>query len=189
MGKWDYLKGKYPKLPVDGDYRAKLDTILDAPAPAEVVSPGEEDLELTIRQLSDFQINKIYVGVRDQIDAHNVQLKQLNLEEEALTRLMVERFEEAGVHKVDFDNGTQIGISVEPYPYVSDQKAFMGWIKEKGLESMLTLNYQTMASLVKERLEGKVKEPLPAGVEVFMKDKLSCRGRKKGSNSAEQGEQ
>lgn len=185
MGKWDILRGKYPKLPLEGGYLDKVNAILDSPAPKDVLGPAEEDLELSIRMLSDFQLNKLYVKCRNRADELNVELTQLNLEEEAYTRAFIDRFEEAGTTKVDFENGTQIGVSVEPYPFVKDQAAMLAWIKKNGMEAMLTLNWQTMASMVKDRLSGKVKEPLPDGVEVFMKDKLSCRGRNKGSNSTQ----
>ena len=178
-GKWSFLKGKYPKVPLDGEYIKKVDAILDTLAPADILGPEEADMPITIRNLSDFQLTKLYCKARDRSDELNAELKVLGLEIEAYTRCFVERFEEAGEISKDFADGVSIGIGVEPYPYVKDQQALMGWIKERGMEAVLTLNYQTMASLVKERLEGKVNEPLPAGVDVFMKDRLTCRGRSK----------
>lgn len=186
LGKWAYLKGKYPKLAVDATYAQKLDMVMDTPAPLDILGPEEADMQLPIRHLSDFQLQKLYVQTRDRIDDLTAQLSSFNLIEEALTRCFVDRWEESGMVRQDFEGGISIGHSIEPYPTVKDRDALAGWLKKKGLESLLTLNYMTMASLVKERLEGKVDEPLPDGVEVFLKDKLTCRGRKKAGQPADE---
>lgn len=180
MGKWDSFRGKYPKVPLDADYYAKLAAVLDAPAPKEALGPAEADLALSVRCLSDFQVNKMYVAARDRKDKLVDELKSTELEIEALTRMFVERFEDAGESSKTFEDGVSISVTVEPYPFVADQGKLLSWVRQEGLEALLTLNYSTMASLVKERLEGKVNKPLPDGVDVYMKDKLTCRGRKKG---------
>lgn len=170
MGKWDFLRGTYSKMPLESSYVERLDAVLNAPAYAEG--------GLKVRELSDRELKDFYLHHRDELDKLNEQAKRYGLVVEACTRLFVERFEEQGESNVKFDDGVSLGHSVEPYPFVKDQSALLAWVKAHGLEAMLTLNYQTMASLVKERLEGKVNEPLPDGVDVYMKDKLSCRGRK-----------
>jgi hypothetical protein len=178
MGKWDYLRSKYPKVPVDADYQQKVDAILDTEA---------EGYGLKLRELPDADLKNVYVEKRAELDGLNAMVKTLTLEIEAITRLMVEHMEEEGQSNITFDDGISIGHSVEPYPFVEDQAKLLEWVKKNNMEAMLTLNYQTMSSLVKERLEGKVNEPLPEGVNVFMKDKLSCRGRKNSkANTAEE---
>lgn len=169
-GKWSYLRDKYPKMPVGADYQQKLDVVLDT-----VV----EGHSLKLRDLPDEDFKNEYLKRRDELDDLMARQKVLNLEIEAMTRLMVARFEDDGTSSVTYDDGVSLGHTVEPYPFVEDPVALLAWIKRKGMEAMLTLNYQTMASLVKERLEGKVNEPLPDGINVYMRDKLSCRGRKK----------
>ena len=164
---------------MDATYQQQLDAVLESPAPFDALNPEDVDLGLRIKDLNDFQLNKLYVKARDRADELGAELKALGTEIEAFTREFVGRFEEAGESSKTFEDGITIGVSVEPYPSVKNQAELLGWVKEKGMEAMLTLNYQTMASLVKERLEGKVKDALPAGVEVFMKDKLTCKGRKK----------
>jgi hypothetical protein len=130
-------------------------------------------------ELTDQELKDRYIKVRDRLDKITAESKALDLEKEAYTKLFAERFEEAGEANKTFADGVSIGITPDPYPFVKDQEALTTWVKAKGLESMLTLNWQTLASLVKERLEGKVNEGLPDGVDVFMKDKLVCRGRSK----------
>lgn len=174
-GKWAYLKEKYPKIPVDAEYQQKIDAVLDD---ASEDNPTFKRYGLPLRELPDNDFKEEYLKRRDELDDINARLKVLNLEIEAMTRLLVARFEDEGTSSVTYDDGVSLGVSPEPYPFVEDPAALLAWIKRKGMEDMLTLNYQTMASLVKERLEGKVNEPLPDGINVYMKDKLSCRGRK-----------
>jgi hypothetical protein len=174
-GKWSYLRDKYPKMPVDANYQQKIDAVLDDDSEENQVVKA---YGLPLRKLSDEDFKNEYLKRRDELDDLAARQKVLNLEIEAMTRLTVERFENDGTSSVTYDDGVSLGHSVEPYPFVDDQAALLAWVKRNGMEAMLTLNYQTMASLVKERLEGKVNEPLPDGVNVYMKDKLSCRGRK-----------
>ena len=175
-GKWTYLKEKYPKIPVDAEYQQKVDAILDDKSEE---NPTFKRYGLSLRELPDNDFKEEYLKRRDEVDDINARLRVLNLEIEAMTRLTVSRFEEEGTSSVTYDDGVSLGHTVEPYPFVEDPVALLAWIKRKGMEAMLTLNYQTMASLVKERLEGKINEPLPDGINVYMKDKLSCRGRSK----------
>lgn len=182
-GKWAYLKGKYPKMPVDAGWLQQVDAILDSPAPAEVLSPGDEGLELTVRCLSDFQLNKLYLKARDRADDLGEELSALETETEAYTRVFVERLSEAGEASKTFDDGVSIGVTVEPYVSVESQADMLKWVKDTGQEAILTVNYQTLASIVKAAIEKA--EPLPLGVKVFLKDKLSCRGRNKRAKAGE----
>lgn len=175
MAKWDFLRDKFSKVPVEANYLQKVDAILDA----EVQSGPDEFDRVKVRDLPDFEIKNRYVKVRDEIDELEAKIKALKTEQEAYTRLFVDRMEDEGEASKTFSDGISIGVTVEPYPFVTGPAALVEWVKDRGMESMLTLNYQTMASLVKERLEGKVNEPLPPGVDVYMKDKLTVRGRRK----------
>lgn len=176
-GKWSHLKGKYDKLPLESDYMQKLDVILDSP-PSPIM---EECIALgatRIRNLTDVQLKDRYLKARQKVDELTNELATYALEVEAYTRLFIKRFDDNDTQSVNFDDGVQLGASFEPYPNVKDKDALMTWVKSKGLEVLLSLNYQTLASLVKERLEGKVNEPIPDGVDIFLKEKLTCRGRK-----------
>lgn len=177
MGKWDKLKGKYPKLAPDSSYAEKLDAVLDSPAPQEYLGAHDDGLGLTVRCLSDFQLARMYEDVRIRVDQLEADLKAAKLEQEALTREFTGRFEDAGEVSKEFEGGMSLGAGVEPYPVVADQQKMLKWVRDNGLESMLTFNYQTMASYVKQCIEGG--KPLPDGVDVFLKDKLTCRGRRK----------
>jgi hypothetical protein len=169
MGKWEFLKGKYPKLAPDSDYQEKVRQVQESDY-YEVDGAGGPRL----REVSDVDLCNWYNNKRRLKDQLEAELKVLELEVQAATQLFVERFESQDVQKIKFQDGTTLSVNPEPYPYVQDQQKLLTWVRQQGLESLLTLNYQTLASLTKERLlEGK---PLPEGVDVFLKSKLTRRG-------------
>jgi len=133
---------------------------------------------IKIRELTDEQLKDVYLAARDKQDALAEESKAVGLEVEAYTRLLAERMEDRGEAAKTFLDGVTLSVTIEPYPIVKDSEALLKWVKAQDMEAMLTLNYNTMASLIKERLEGKVNEPLPDGIDVFLKTKFSCRGRK-----------
>ena len=196
MGKWSHLKGVYANVEIDADTQAKIDTVLDSPAEKtearlklelqyafdfagelqQTIIEAETVDHIKIRDLDNERLHELYIMVRRREEQVNQLSSTVALEKEALTREFINRFEEDGVSSMTFKSGLSIGTSPEPYPVVQDGVKMMAWIKENKLDDLLSLNYQTMASLVKQRLiDGK---ELPPGIDVFIKDKLSARGLK-----------
>lgn len=168
-GKYAAFKKVYPKVPLDATAFDKMREVLDA-----LENPDEPKDSMRVRDLPNTELKDLYVKARKAKDALDVQVSLLETQIAAYTYLFVQRMEEDDVTALPFTDGVQLGSSVEPYPNVKDRAALYGWIKETGQEDLLTLNYQTLASITKQRLlEG---EPIPPGVEVFMKDKLTARG-------------
>jgi hypothetical protein len=164
-GKYAAFKSLYPKVPFEATAFEKMREVLDA-------IDGES--EMRVRDLTNTELKDLYVEARRAKDALDVQVSLLETQIAAYTYLFVQRMEEDDVTALPFTDGVQLGSSVEPYPNVKDREALYKWIKDSGQEELLTLNYQTLASITKQRLlEG---EPIPPGVEVFMKDKLTARG-------------
>jgi hypothetical protein len=162
--KWIGLKGKYDKPPVDQGYREKQDQYL-----AEPLEDG-----LSPSQLDDYGVARLYNAAKLAKAAAEQVQKYWELRKDALARLMADRFEEDGKTSTSFVNGGSMRITPDVYPTVADPEKLMAWIKANGLESLLTLNFQTMASMVKQRLTKG--ESLPDGVDVFLKDKLTLSG-------------
>ena len=166
-GKYAAFKKLYPKATVDASAFEKMREVLDSPI-------GEGAMR--VRDLANTELKDLYVAARKAKDELDVKVSVLETQIAAFTYLFVQRMEEDDVTALPFTDGVNLGASVEPYPNVKDRAALYGWIKETGQEDLLTLNYQTLASITKQRLlEG---ESLPPGVEVFMKDKLTARGLK-----------
>lgn len=166
-GKYETFRKLYPKAPIEATAFDKINAVLDAPLEAE---------QMRVRDMDNTALCEMYVNVRSQIDELAVKLSVLEVQKAALTYLFTNRFEEDDVTSMKFANGVTLGESVEPLPNVKDREALISWIKSTGQEDLLTLNYQTLASITKQALlEGK---PIPPGVEVYMRQKLTARGLK-----------
>jgi len=164
--KWIGLKGKYDKPPIDQSYKEKQDEYLNTPLEGGL-SPS---------QLDDFGVASLYYEVKLAKEAAESVARKYELKKDALARLMADRFEEDGKTSTSFVNGGSMRITPDVYPVVKNQQELLAWVKANNMEAVLTLNYQTMASMVKQRLiEGK---SLPDGIDVFLKDKLTLTGFK-----------
>jgi hypothetical protein len=190
MGKWDFMRKKYPKVPLESSYGEKLEGLFNTRV-GDIISYKNDDGSLVgyksddlaelplakkLRDCSERELELVYKVLRRSKSRLDALVSTNNLEMEAITRLFIEKFEEDGTSSKTFIDGVSISHNVEPYAQVKDPAALRKWVLDHGMEDMLTLNWQTLNGMVKERLEGKVNEPLPDGVEVFMKDKLGCRG-------------
>jgi hypothetical protein len=168
-GKYEAFRKLYPKAPIESSAFDRINIVLDAPA-----FPNDPSNKMRVRDLDTTQLCDLYVRLRKELAEKEVQVSVLETQKAALTYLFTNRFEEVDVTSMKFANGVTLGESVEPLPNVKDSTALKSWIKETGQEDLLTLNYQTLASITKQALlEGK---PIPPGVEVFMKQKLTARG-------------
>jgi hypothetical protein len=178
-GKYEQFRKQYPKAPLEATAFDKINAVLDAPAFSSIEDPLNQ---FRLRDLDSTQLCERYVQVRTKIDELEAELSVLEVQKAAMTYLFTNRFEDDDVTSMKFANGVTLGESVEPLPNVKDREALITWIKNTGQEDLLTLNYQTLASITKQALlEGK---PVPPGVEVYMKQKLTARGLKtKGENN------
>jgi hypothetical protein len=163
VGKYDAMKGKLPQFQQEPSFQAKVDEIksqyqaLDAPELARIYS-----LERVRKKDFEEQIADLNVGL------------------EAISQLLVDQMEAGGLMKFSLASGETCFQQTEPYSSIQDQQALMAWIKKQRLQSLLTLQWQTMNALNKERLIAG-KPPLP-GTQVFLKTSIRLRN---GTNSQE----
>jgi hypothetical protein len=109
--------------------------------------------------------------------------KAENLTIEAMTQILVELMEDEALTNVKMDNGVSMSIKDDVYCNVENKQLFNQWIKETGQEDLLTVNYQTMASIVKKRLSGELtigegEETIPPGINTYFKQGIMVRGAK-----------
>lgn len=159
MGKWTYLKNKLPPLP-DPDPKHK-DLVERA-----IVRRRQKDQTLGQNLLD-------YVHYRDAKAELEIQKSAMQIEIDALEKLIKDDFEEQGLHKMTLDTGETISISPEPHAQVQDQQAMVEWAKSVGLEKSLTLPWQTLNSHLKQLFE-KGESEMP-GVKPFLRTKVSLR--------------
>ena len=170
-GKWAAFKQLYPKTPIEADQFTLINQVLDAPA-----FPNDPHNQMRVRDLDNSQLKDLYRKCRKAIDDLTVRLSVLETQKAALTYIFVNRMEEDDVTSISFTDGVRLGASFEPIPNVNDKTKLKEWIKETGQEDVLTVNYQTLASIVKQMLlEG---QPIPECIDVYMKSKLTANGLK-----------
>jgi hypothetical protein len=159
-------KGKYadviPHLPKykpefeDPNYQAKVDAV-------KTHLRGKYDL-------TGVNLAALYAEQRTVKDKLDEQVYNNNLMIEALCQLLYDRYEIEGVTSVALFEGPTIRIQMEPYGKIEDPEAFRKWCIETGLEKKLTLPWNSMNSIVKERLLNG--EPEPPGVKAYQKPKF-----------------
>ena len=99
-------------------------------------------------------------------------LQACNTRREALNQLILDKLEAEGDEKITNGMGT-FYISDSPYSAVRDKERYLKWIREQGLEALLSVPYPTTNAQVKARLEAG--QPLPPGVDVFIKSQIRRR--------------
>jgi predicted acyl esterase len=163
-GKWSAYKDTLPRLDGnDPSYQERVNERKQAFS-VDPRTQGKPSLGL----LGDWYNQK-----RLEKDALNEQLSDVNLELEALTQILVDKLEETGLTQVRLTDGSTLSLKDEPYTKVTDRETFVAWIKSQGLDALLSVNYMSANSLVKERLMAG--EPAPDGVDVFLKTSLTRR--------------
>lgn len=156
MGKWSEFKGKLDQAPVESSWQGKVD------------ATKPEYQELNVGQLGE-KYNEFRIA-KERLQE---ELGEVNTHLEALSQLVIDELERLGLSSVKLADGSSINMKDEPYSRVKDQHVFLSWIREQGLDSLLTVNYQTMNAMVKDRLiTGD--EP-PPGIDVFIKTSITRR--------------
>lgn len=155
MGKWQNLRGTVEKFQQEPGWQQEIDQ-----QKAKYV--GQSKLQLC-GELNDEDLAKKRL---------EEELHQVNTRREALNQLILERLEADGDQKINNAFGT-FYIADEPYSKVADKQAYLKWIGEQGLDSLLSVPYQTTNAQVKARLEAG--QQLPPGVEVYVKSSIRRR--------------
>lgn len=187
MGKWSNLKEKFARFVQEPSYQQKVDVDKAVlrnhnlkPADwlkevrilqAAVKSLAETPQALAGRKTSPGRghwcealvVAKMIKDLAEDLDSI------ANLRIEACCQLLIDNLEGEDESKVVNSLGT-FSIQDSPYPSVKDRTSFLTWISETDQEELLTVNYQTMAALVKDKLTKG--EELPPGVEVFVKSTI-----------------
>jgi hypothetical protein len=105
------------------------------------------------------------------------QVRDYNVHIEALSQLLVETLEASQLQNIKLLTGETVTVHTEAYPTIQDKTLLLSWVHNSGLEELMTLNFRTLQSLVRERLQqGKDNPP---GVQTYCKMSARITG---GSN-------
>jgi hypothetical protein len=163
MGKYtEALKGRPVYRDPDETRNAKVDA-LKAELKAQYPSPAS--------------VAKATAEQRLKIDAIEEVLKAEGLRLDALTALLVERYEDEDTSSIKLSDGGSVRVQIEPYASVEDRAKVRRWCIDNGMEELFTIPWATLNSVTKERLlDG---EPEPDGVKIFLKNKVVVTKPKK----------
>ncbi len=156
MGKYASLRDTLDPMPQDQTWQTRINVRKSHYNGLNVAKLGEE-----------------YNKVRAQKEKLKAELEQVNTEEEALQQLIISGLEESGFDKVVLTDGTSLSLQDTPFSQIQNRESFLNWIRQSGKEHLLTVNYQTMNSMVKELLLAG--QPTPPGVKAFIKTSLYRR--------------
>jgi hypothetical protein len=156
MGKYDKLKGKLPTFQQDSTFQQKVDEAKNA--------YQSRDMTSLVTMCS---------SVRQKKENLNDQIASLNVELEAISQLLGQHFEDAGLSKLTLEDGTTCYTQTEPYSSVSNQSILLAFIKKQKMSNLLSLAWGTMNAMNKERLVSG-KPPLP-GTQCFLKTFVRLR--------------
>jgi hypothetical protein len=113
---------------------------------------------------------KEYCELREEKDDKEAELELIRLHLEAVSQLMIARFEQEDVTGVRTPLGS-VSYHLEPYARVEDPQKFYAYVQQdEDLKRKLTLNWQTINAISKDSLlKG---EPEPPGVTTYSKVKI-----------------
>lgn len=160
MGKYDDVVDRLPTLPIQSEepsYQAKVDAKM-----REIYAEVGE-------ALSSGSIAELYKEARRQKEAVEKELYDANLELQAVTQMLIDRYEIDGISSLKLDSGERIGLQYEPHAVVEDKAAVWKWCKENGYEREMQLMWGTLNAITKERLLAGQSEP--DGVRAYTKIK------------------
>jgi hypothetical protein len=165
MGKYSGFKSQLTKVEVEPDYQSKVNLMKDE-VKGELLASGKQ---VTVKSLGI-----VYAKARAEKARLNALIKAQQIIVEATQQELIEMMESQDYTSVKLEGGVSISIKDDVYSSVKDKPAFMSWISENDMEDLLSVNYQTMNSLVKSRLiDG---QPVPAGIEPYFKQSIMIRG-------------
>jgi len=158
MGKYTGALDGLPKaLPTDPSFQEKVDT--RKRELGELLSPAVLAHEYRVVRRS-----------KDELDD---QMKVKNIEVAAIEQLLWDAYEGAGVTSVKLEDGSSVSVQVEPVASVKDHDALRTWAVANGHERSLTMPWQTVNAVAKQRLlDG---EPSPDGVDLAVRTKTILR--------------
>lgn len=161
--KWAKLRGKYPVRPHGGDEKN-----------------FKEKVEMRAAELAAFetaQLIFLFEQADEQKDAKEQELKDLNVEIEALNKQLISRLDDLGLTSIKTQTGRTLYQSVEPQVSVEDRQALEQHVDQNPeLHYLWHLNHQSLVSLLKSMLEdGVPDDQFPPGLKIYLREKIGNR--------------
>jgi hypothetical protein len=158
-------------------FRSQLERLLPG-------AGGDDEYQKKIQKTVDYytrgkkpktlsQLGKIFVELRAKKRDLEADVSYLTLRMEALSRVLLERFEDDGITSFKTPADVTLFIRDEPYASIEDRAKIFAWIKKYRHVELLGIQWQTLNALMKEYLtDGK---KIPPGVKLFLKSNILAR--------------
>lgn len=166
-GKYSHLKGQLTKFTNELDYQDRVN---------DEKNKIREFLSSRGRSCSAANFGEVLIESRREKDRLEELEKEQNLRIEALNQILVELLEGEDYTSLKMTNGVSLTIKDDVYANVENKEIFYNWIEEQGLDDLFSVNYQTMASMVKTKLIDGL--PIPPGIKTYFKQSITVRGAK-----------
>jgi len=164
-GQYAKFRGKLPAFEPDSNYQQKVDATRN-------LFSSLESTQALAKQL---------VKEKELKDKYEEKLKIQNLRIEALSAMLVNRFEDEAIEKVELRGGISVYLNDGIYPSVQSRDELFAWIKKTRQPELLSVHYQTLKGLCGDLLkEGKA---APPGVQIFLKTQARVRRPGNGDDS------
>lgn len=158
MGKYSQFKDKLVRFESDdSDFVAKV---------------HQAKLLFLESATADHEFGSMLMDAKNLKATHEHAVSQLNVNIEALERILADSFENNGLTSMKTAAGSFF-IEDKPMVTITDKAAFNKWIHDTGQQDLLQVLYQTAAAITKEKLLNG--ELLPPGTEVRMKVGIGTR--------------
>lgn len=159
-GKWAHLKGVYPERVTGNEgYEARV---------AEAQS-----------NLADYSIPELadrFIELRQDKEAHEGSIAELNVLLEAAQRRLMELLEVQGLTSAETSNGQKLSMRTEVYPSVTDPEAFTAHLRATpDLDYLRKPHPASLAAYVRGLLEEGKDAEVPPGVAVFLKTTVGVK--------------
>jgi hypothetical protein len=159
------MAGKYSGGVMDGLPRA---------APSDPSFQEKVDLaKRTLTLSTPAELASAYRALRKQKDALDDEAKTLNIQVAAIEQALWDSYEANGISSIKLEDGASVSVQLEPAASVRDHDALRAWAVANGYERSLTMPWQTVNAVAKERLLAG--EPSPDGVELAVRTKTVLR--------------
>jgi len=167
MGKWSNLKSELTKFEPEPTYQEKV-TTKKVEIKSAILACDEK--------IGPNSIGQVLINARMEKTRLETLVKEQNLVIAAMEQELIDYLEGGDLLLVRLNNGVTLSINDDIYCQVSDKEAFHQWIRKNHLEDLFSVHYQTMASMVKERLNSD--EDAPPGITPYFKQSIRVRGIK-----------
>lgn len=168
-GQYAKYRGKLPVFEPESSYQSKIDSTRN-------LFTSLDSTQALAKQL---------VKEKELKDKYEDKVKTQNLRIEALSAMLVSRFEDEAIEKVELRGGISVYLNDGIYPSIENKDKLFSWIKTTKQIELLSVHYQTLKGLCGDMLkEGK---PAPPGVSIFLKTQARVRRPGNGDNE-EKGE-